>query len=112
MRRPSVGHGWAAVVVVTAAVVLASATPSASASPVRSCGDIPETSHHLAIYDVTTRGLHCPTARSAALQLFRRCGTRCTAVGRRFTCRNLGQDEEIDQRCVSRRVVVRFQTGV
>lgn len=84
-----------------------------SASTVRSCGDLPETSSHLAISNVTTRGLTCSQARRAVLPIAARCSTGgCYAAGRHWSCRNLGAGEAVDERCVSGQVVVRFQTGV
>lgn len=113
MRRLlDVARASAAVIAMAGVIALVGGAPSASASAVRSCGDIPETSRHLGIYNVTTRRLHCPKARRAALKLFHCPRIRCRAVGYRFTCRNLGHDEAVDMRCVTRRVVVRFQTGV
>jgi hypothetical protein len=84
----------------------------ASASAVRSCGDLPETSTHLAISNVTTRGLTCSQARHAAVAIYRCSTDRCYAAGRHWSCRNLGAGEAVDERCVSGQVVVRFQTGV
>jgi hypothetical protein len=84
----------------------------ADAVGVRSCGDIPESSRHLAIWNVTTRGLSCPTGRKAALKLFACSTSRCSAVGLEFRCRNLGAGEAVDERCVAGATVVRFQTGV
>ena len=111
MRRLNLTYAWVAAVAVAGSILLSSAAP-ASASAVRSCGDIAETMHHLGIYNVTTRGLRCPTARRAALKIFYCPGSHCNAAGYRFTCRNLGHYEEVDERCVSGAVVVRFQTGV
>lgn len=84
------------------------------AGPLRSCGDIPEkVPKHLAIHNVTTRGLRCPRARRAAIRLYH-CAEEqpCLAAGLRFRCRNLGRGETVDERCVAGQVVVRFQTGV
>jgi hypothetical protein len=112
MRLLNHASASAAVVAVAGTIALASGAPAASASPVRSCGDIPETSHHLALWNITTRGLRCPKARRAALKIVYCPGRHCRAVGYRFTCRNLGRGEAVDMRCVAGRVVVRFQTGV
>jgi hypothetical protein len=79
---------------------------------VRSCGDIHETSRHLAIINVTTRRLSCNRGRKDAVELYS-CSTKeCVAGGRSFQCTNLGQGESVDERCVAGKVVVRFQTGV
>jgi hypothetical protein len=85
----------------------------ASASAVRSCGDLPESSTHRAISNVTSRGLTCSQARRAAVPIFHRCSTgSCYAAGRHWSCRDLGAGEAVDERCISGQVVVRFQTGV
>lgn len=114
MRPANAVRAVTALAVVIGAMMLASGVPSALASAVRSCGDIPETSTHLAIWNVSSRGLHCPKTRRAALKLFHCPHRHCRAVGYRFTCHNLGHYEAVDLRCVARRgrVVVRFQTGV
>ena len=90
----------------------ATAIAQASAWSVRSCGNMPENTERLAILNVTTRGLSCPRARQAAVRLYHCASRQCLVVGLRFRCRNLGQGEAVDERCVAGRVVVRFQTGV
>jgi hypothetical protein len=112
MRLLNLACALAVMAAVAGTIAMASGAPAASASPVRSCGNIPETSRHLTIWNVTTRGLRCPKARRAALKMFYCPGRHCRAVGYRFICRNLGRGEAVDMRCVAGRVVVRFQTGV
>jgi hypothetical protein len=102
---------WA--VVVVAALWLLAASGPVGAASTRHCGDLPANSRHNDIYNVTTRGLSCRTARRATLRLFNCPLDRsCRVVGRTFRCHNAGQDEGVDERCVSGKVFVRFQTGV
>ncbi len=100
------------IALVTAAMAAAMGVGQAEASPVRSCGDLPENSQHIGIWNVTTRGLSRSTARRATLTLFRCSTSTCSAAGYRFRCRNLAGGESVDERCVAGEVVVRFQTGV
>jgi len=109
-RAPRLSGLVATVLILLGVVLLIAGV--ADASVVRSCGTIPESSRHLAISNVTTRGLACTTARRDAVVLFGCSSRSCRAGGRRFTCRNLGSGEAVDERCVSGTVVVRFQTGV
>jgi hypothetical protein len=99
-------------------VLLFSATSSAGARDVvRSCGDIPENSQHIRIWNVSARNLRCAPARQVVLRAFFHCAHSGCRVSGGWRCNIYvlrgSNGEDFRERCThTHDQAVRFYSGV
>ena len=86
---------------------------SATSAAVRSCGDLPATSTHNTIADVTARNVSCRTARKVTLRAFHKCTHSGCHIQGGWTCNVSAEGAESSMvRCTRGRQAVRFHSGV
>ena len=105
MSRKTMRHTLitgAAVIALTSALAL-----PARAGPIHNCGDLVKVG--AGVYNVTSRGVPCTTARSFVRRASRKCGN-CHYHG--YTCKSRKLGSELyDTRCVNGDRVIRWQSG-